>query len=243
MTRALLCAVLAACGSSGGSPGSPGSDGSAGPSADGSSGDGPAPILDATEVGAPAEGGSTDASSVQDAAATDAVATDGLAPGDAGAAEGGAMPDGDVLMPVYVTFYGWEDNSPPGGAIAYPKGGGYPTRHETAGGTGTYGDPITFATDMAEFGVGTVLYVPFIEKYVVMEDDCVQCDSDWTSSHKFHIDVWMNSNGSEDPAALNRCEDQWTRATTNVEVSPPPTRPVTAPPLFDPMSNVCRSTP
>jgi len=142
-----------------------------------------------------------------------------------------------------MTFYGWPDNSPPGGAIAYPKNGGFPTAHNTAGGTGTYADPITFATDKAEFPVGTVLFAPVIEKYLVMEDDCAECDTDWTSSQKWHIDVWMNSNGADDSNAVLDCEDQWTKSTTVVEIDPPPGRPATAPPLFDTTTNVCRTSP
>jgi hypothetical protein len=158
-------------------------------------------------------------------------------------ASDGASGDAAATMSVYVTFYGWADNSPPGGAIAYPKSGGYPTVHETAGGTGTYADPITFATDKAEFAVGTRLYVPFIEKYVIMEDDCVECDSDWTSSHKWHIDLWMNSNGTESTTALTSCEDRWTRTSAPIEVDPPDGRAVTTTPLFTPATNTCRTTP
>jgi hypothetical protein len=59
----------------------------------------------------------------------------------------------------------------------------------------------------------------------------------------WHIDVWMNSNGTEDPTALDNCEDQWTQSATTVEIDPPPSRPVTTTPLFDPATNVCRTTP
>ncbi len=144
---------------------------------------------------------------------------------------------------VEMTFYGWPDNSPPGAAIAYPKSGGFPTVHDLAGGTGSYDDPITFATDQAEFPVGTRLFAPVIEKYLMMEDDCVECDSDWSTTHSWHIDVWMNSNGADDSNAVLDCEDQWTRTTTVVEVDPPPGRPATAPPLFDTTTNVCRTSP
>lgn len=148
-----------------------------------------------------------------------------------------------MMMSVYVTFYGWADNSPPGGAIAYPMNGGYPTLHDAAGGTGTYADPITFATDKSELPVGTRVYVPFIEKYVIMEDDCAECDTDWTTSQKWHIDVWMNSNGTESSSALQTCEGNWTRTATVIEVNPPPGRTVTTRPLFDPSTNTCRTTP
>jgi hypothetical protein len=140
-----------------------------------------------------------------------------------------------MLTPMEVTFYGWADNSPPGADIAYPG------LHAMAGGTGTYADPITFATDMTEFAPGTILYVPFIEKYVIMEDLCGQCQIDWRS-HLFHIDVWMNSDASH-TTQLIACENSWTRMMTDVEIRPPPGRPVTTAPLFDPASGTCRTTP
>jgi 3D (Asp-Asp-Asp) domain-containing protein len=142
-----------------------------------------------------------------------------------------------------VTFYGWADNSPPGNAIAYPMNAGHPTLHNGAGGIGTYADPITFATAPAEFPQGTRLYVPFIQKYVVMEDSCGQCTTDWTNSRKWHIDIWMNSNGTETTSSLISCENSWTRTQTDVELSPPPSRAVTTAPLFDPSTNTCRTTP
>ena len=43
----------------------------------------------------------------------------------------------------FMTLYGWADNSPPGPIIAHPNcaNGG----HGSAGGTGTFSDPVTFA--------------------------------------------------------------------------------------------------
>jgi hypothetical protein len=190
-----------------------------------------------------------DADSSQDSAygdnsvpSTDAGPADDASPSPADAAVDG-QEEGGTTLSVYATFYGWADNSPPGAAIAYPKSGGYPTIHETAGGAGTYADPITFATDKSEFAVGTILYVPFIEKYAIMEDDCAECDSDWTTGHKWHIDLWMNSNGTESTSSLVSCEDQWTRASTSVEVNPPAGRVVATNPLFAPSTNTCRTTP
>ena len=79
-----------------------------------------------------------------------------------------------------VTLYGWPDNSPPGNAIAYPADGGYPTIHNAAGGTGTYSNPVTFATDQAELPIGSIVYYPYLHRYFIMEDDCTACDQDWT---------------------------------------------------------------
>jgi 3D (Asp-Asp-Asp) domain-containing protein len=199
---------------------------------------------DAGEAGSPARDGGDDAAGLPAAeggSGTDS-GPDGSG-GDSGSTANDAAIEAGTMMSVYVTFYGWADNSPPGGAIAYPMNGGFPTLHDTAGGTGTYADPITFATDKDEFPVGTRLYVPFIEKYVMMEDDCVECDSDWTTSHKWHIDLWMNSNGTESSSALQTCEGNWTRTSTPIEVDPPAGRTVTTAPLFVPSSNTCRTTP
>ncbi len=251
VVRSVLCALaipvglaagagFAGCGSSTGAQPAPSPDVDA---SDDSNGSGPSDDAgDAATSPDAAAGDSTDASGgtgVGDAGnSTDARSSPESSTGGADASvEGGTM------MSVYVTFYGWADNSPPGGAIAYPMNGGFPTLHDAAGGTGTYADPITFATDEAEFPVGTILYVPFIEKYVIMEDDCVECDSDWTSMHKWHTDLWMNSNASESSSALVNCEDSWTRSSTTVEVHPPATRTVTTAPLFDPSTNTCRTTP
>jgi hypothetical protein len=228
------CLLLAACGSS--SSGSVSNDDDGGPTA---RPDAAAPAVEGGSAGDDDGGGGSDAS----APADDASAPEEAAAPAASDAAGDAGADAGTVMSVYVTFYGWADNSPPGGAIAYPKSDGYPTVHETAGGAGTYADPITFATDKAEFPVGTILYVPFIEKYVIMEDDCVECDSDWTSSHKWHIDVWMNSDATETASSLASCEDRWTRDSTAVESDPPSDRAVTTPPLFTPATNTCRTTP
>jgi hypothetical protein len=164
-------------------------------------------------------------------------------PGDSGAGVDAGSGEAGAMQSVLMTFYGWADNSPPGGSIAYPKNGGFPTVHDLAGGTGTYADPITYATDKSELPVGTIVYAPVIEKYLVMEDDCGQCDTDWSGSMSWHIDVWMNSNGTETTSALVACEDQWTQNATTIEINPPPGRTVTTTPLFDPSTNTCRTTP
>jgi 3D (Asp-Asp-Asp) domain-containing protein len=187
-------------------------------------------------------------------------ALDGASPVDAGADTGGddsatgpdapAVDAPDDVSPVEagppssleVTFYGWEDNSPPGDSISFPQSSGYPTVHDAAGGTGTYADPVTFATDQAEFAPGTILYVPYIQKYVVMEDDCVQCDTDWASG-TYHIDIWMNSDGTEDPNALTQCADAWTRPSAPIQINPPANLTVDTTLLFDPSTNTCQTPP
>ena len=72
---------------------------------------------------------------------------------------------------VKVTFFGYPDNSPPGAGIAWSNCG-----HSLAGGTGSYDDPITFATATdGDFKVCDVVYLPYLRKYARYEDDCEQC--------------------------------------------------------------------
>jgi len=126
-----------------------------------------------------------------------------------------------------ITFYGFPDNSPPGNGIAFP------VIHDGAGGTGTWSDPITFATDQNEHRPGTRLYVPFLQKYFIMEDDCVECDNDWEGSHKRHIDLWTNSDADSDPQAVVNCEDTLTQDNGTYIASPSRNRAVDTTPLFD----------
>ena len=138
----------------------------------------------------------------------------------------------------YVTLYGWPDNSPPGGDIAYPKSDGYPTLHNSAGGTGTYSNPITYATDKSELAVGTKVYYSYLKRYFIMEDDCVECDSDWNKG-KSHIDLWIGSQGGSSSKVID-CEDALTRTGT-VIVNPPSTEAVDTTPLFNSSTNKCYS--
>ncbi|CAF1401659.1 unnamed protein product [Adineta ricciae] len=64
--------------------------------------------------------------------------------------------------------------------IAYPKSDGYPTKHNSATeDQGIYEDPITFATNKRELDIGTMIYVPFLRKYFIMEDLCESAVRAW----------------------------------------------------------------
>jgi hypothetical protein len=142
----------------------------------------------------------------------------------------------------YATYYGWYDNSPPGCATAYSG---------CAGGTGTYGHPITFASDKAELPVGTIVYYPSVEKYFVMGDDCQECDEDWSGKgpdggpHLYHLDLWTGGKGANEFDAIN-CEDALTQGMPNgsplltpLIVNPPSDMPVSTEPLFDGQNGHC----
>ncbi|MFI5035548.1 MAG: ricin-type beta-trefoil lectin domain protein [Acidimicrobiales bacterium] len=143
---------------------------------------------------------------------------------------------------VYVTYYGWYDNTPPGCATAYAG---------CAGGDGSYAHPITFASDVKEFPVGTVLYYPTIEKYVVMGDSCQECSLDWRGDgpnggpRLHHLDIWIGGHGGNAFDVIN-CEDALTQALpdgapllTPFIRHPPANEPVSPPPLFDATTNQC----
>jgi hypothetical protein len=125
-----------------------------------------------------------------------------------------------------ITFYSAYDNDPPGSrAIAHPN-----ARHSQAGGTGTYADPLTLASDTREIALGTIVYVPFVKKYFVMEDDCAQCISDWGSGKIPHLDLFM-PNGNDDN--VTACQEKLTPGgRVTVELNPPAGRAVSSNPLY-----------
>jgi len=139
----------------------------------------------------------------------------------------------------FVTLYGYVDNSPPGRAIAHP------CIHRHAGGTGTFADPVTFATDVQELGWCTRIYVPYLRRYFVHEDECTECDRSWRRLHRYRFDAWAGGDARSldqpERGALLACESRWTRgssirdpANPEVLVDPPANLPVTAAPLFRP---------
>jgi hypothetical protein len=138
-----------------------------------------------------------------------------------------------------VTLYGWPDNTPPGGDIAYP------VLHHSAGGTGTYADPVTFASDRSELPVGTRIYLPFLHRYFIMEDDCTECDKDWTGHgpdggpRLHHVDLWAGGEGAHASRDVIHCEDDLTRESAAIIIDPPATEPVDTSPLFDSSDDAC----
>lgn len=143
-----------------------------------------------------------------------------------------------------ITLYGFPDNSPPGDTIAFPQ------IHDTAGGTGTFDDPVTFATDPRLFSPGQVIYVPYLSKYFIMEDLCTGsgpggpalqgagCVADFDNGLA-HIDLWTGGTADSDVAAQLACEDSLTRNNEDIIVDPDPDQPVITDLLFDPVTGTC----
>lgn len=89
-----------------------------------------------------------------------------------------SVPVGEVggrEFKAYVTGYSYFDNTPPG-SPEISNG----VLHKTAGGEGTWSDPITVAVghsiigkkDILDYPEGTKFYFPHLRKYGIVEDTC-----------------------------------------------------------------------
>ena len=150
-----------------------------------------------------------------------------------------------------MTFYGYFDNSPPGTAIAHP------VLHSGAGGVGTFDDPITFAVApevQNKVPAGTIMYIPSLKKYFIMEDDCTSsgpggvpvqgqgCDGELKSGIN-EFDLWIDGdphkNAADNPGSgsgnndsnMTDCEDTLTASKVTVIMNATDGQPVNTAPL------------
>jgi len=106
----------------------------------------------------------------------------------------------------YTTGYGWWDNTPPGSAAVCCS-----AMHRTAGGTGTYADPITVAVDYSsgstmQFARGTRFYVPNLRAYLITEDRTGTPSATNSRLHggsNPHLDIWVDGRTSTASSADN----------------------------------------
>ncbi|KAJ3294135.1 hypothetical protein HK104_003914 [Borealophlyctis nickersoniae] len=137
--------------------------------------------------------------------------------GSGGGSNGGSgSGSGQTMNNVLVTFYGFDDNTNESGdgfgadVIAHPGLG--PKKHARAKeGTGAFNDPITFASDPKKFPPGTIIYVPYVKKYYIMEDDCTEC----IHESKPHVDLWMGPN-ADTKGAVMCCENVTGKDSTTI---------------------------
>ena len=125
---------------------------------------------------------------------------------------------GELLFPkVYVTAYSWFDNTPAGSPSI-----SHPVLHRTAGGAGTYENPVTLAVghsletgeDVMDIPAGTRIYVPSIRRYFMVEDTCGDgpspedgpCHSgaEEFGDASLWIDLWIGGEGGS-AALAQRC--------------------------------------
>ncbi|GCF07209.1 polysaccharide lyase [Dictyobacter arantiisoli] len=143
-----------------------------------------------------------------------------------------------------VTWYGYDDNSGQtesqlaSSLIAYGKSDGFPTLHnQTTEGKGTYDDPVTFAAPdrnvKTYFPVGSIIYVPFVKKYFIMEDQCAGCQDGIG-----HADLFMGP-ARKVGGDVQGCENNVTpNNAVNVIINPGPGFEVNTTPMFT-SSGVC----
>ncbi len=131
---------------------------------------------------------------------------------------------GEVLLSAYVTGYGWTDNTPPGGAISNG------VIHTSAGGTGTFTDPITIAVghsiingkDLLDFPKGTKFYIPALRRYFIVEDTCGDGNTPQNgpchTRYEGHpwLDAWVGGE-STTTKAINECESKITEVHATIQ--------------------------
>lgn len=129
-------------------------------------------------------------------------------------------------MTVFLTGYSYWDNDPPGSA-AISK----PVIHQSAGGTGTYNDPVTLAVGYTSSGPdiapGTRFYIPALHRYVIVEDTCGACHGG-RGGHTW-IDVYVDGAGTTAGKAED-CMDEFTGNVTAIK-NPGPGMDVTQGPI------------
>lgn len=134
-----------------------------------------------------------------------------------------APPANQVLA--YVTAFSWQDNNPPNSAAI-----GQPDQHITAGGQGTFDDPITAVASQdgttAPHNMGTKYYLPTIQRYVVIQETDAPPGPPATA---IHLAVWIDGRGGNVDQA-NTCEGIVT-GTVNAYANPSPNLPVTPGPI------------
>jgi 3D (Asp-Asp-Asp) domain-containing protein len=149
---------------------------------------------------------------------------------------------GSNTMSAKVTFYGYPDNDDGGSTIGtniiagpgrYTNVQGEPV----AGGVGTFADPITVAVSAGNtiLSPGTLIYLPGLKKYFLVEDICGNCTSNW-------VDLWMESNANSNADAVLQCEDNWTgdvNQLKEIQINPPAGLIVDTTPFFNTTSNQC----
>ena len=108
---------------------------------------------------------------------------------------------GTIIAHAYTTGYGWPDNSPPGAVVSGPAG--------SAGGNGTFANPITIAVgyvgSVLAYPYGTKFYIPNVRKYFVVQDTCAECHSTPSGASTW-VDMWTGGNGTNNVGVL-ACED------------------------------------
>lgn len=142
---------------------------------------------------------------------------------------------GEQVMNAYLTGYSYWDNTPRGSAAI-----ARPVIHRSAGGIGTYQDPVTLAVGHARLGgqtvmdypAGTRFYIQNLQKYAIVEDLCGDGPNPQNgpchSGHQGHdwIDIYVGGRGINE-AWVDSCMRRIT-GIQRVILNPEPHYPVAA---------------
>lgn len=142
-----------------------------------------------------------------------------------------------------ITGYGYFDNTPPGSARI-----SNPVLHRSAGGTGSYADPITVAVghslatgkDVLDWPAGTRFYLPNLRRYLLVEDTCGDgatpesgpCHTGYPAAASTWLDIWTGGKGGGS-AGADECMNAITRVST-VVVAPAAGYPVVSGDIYGP---------
>jgi chitinase len=106
------------------------------------------------------------------------------------------------------------------GATA-PRANAFPKKHAVEGGSGTYDDPSTCASgDKDLYPSGVLLFVPWLSKYCVLEDDYVPADIAYQRDLEPNLSVWIGNGSSVQ--ALSDCLGEFRRLVPVAGPIPPP---------------------
>jgi hypothetical protein len=150
--------------------------------------------------------------------------------GGSGSTSTPSSPGGTTTLKAFVTGYSYFDNTPPGSlAISHS------VLHPSAGGTGTYDDPITVAVGHSlsagvqtlDWAKGTRFYIPNLRRYFIVEDTCGDgsspqngpCHTGYPAPATTWLDIWIGGMGGSASGA-DACMDAVT-GTWDVLVNPP----------------------
>lgn len=135
-------------------------------------------------------------------------------------------PDAGQLR-VAVSAESWLDNTPPG-----PVSNDNPVLHDTAGGQGTYADPITVSLPQganATYPPGTRFYLSTLQRYVIVEDYGGAPPPPGTTTA---FSIWIDGRDGP-PAAVEDCESTVTaNGVLPAQSNPPQNLPVIPGPIF-----------
>lgn len=145
----------------------------------------------------------------------------------------------EITFEAYITGYGWPDNTPASAEISDG------VIHASAGGVGTFTDPITIAVghsilngkDILDYPKGTKFYIPALRRFFIVEDTCG--DGNTPQNGPCHtgyqgrpwLDAWVGGQNANTSNVI-ACEEKITNIHTVIQ-NPRPDYVVVSGPIFN----------